>query len=185
MKWEYLFKDHPKTIRNGVLAALSDALFVAPLIETARLHSVDDDHETSNTFMYPSNLIFNLSIYLQFMKCLNPLTKITIKFQLILSYICVCMCVYTCVDVCHVHCVCVYACVYVYVCLSLKVSWKFRILKIILLFRFLFAHESKSTAEEMTASGIRGSISGDHIPYIFGYPLNKDDDVSLKFLKFK
>uniref|UniRef100_A0A0R3RTA7 COesterase domain-containing protein n=1 Tax=Elaeophora elaphi TaxID=1147741 RepID=A0A0R3RTA7_9BILA len=86
-------KDHPKTIRNGVLAALSDVLFVAPLIETARLHSIDDDRETSNTFM------------------------------------------------------------------------------------FLFAHESKSTAEETIASGIRGSISGDHIPYIFGYPLSKDDDL--------
>ncbi|KAL3989801.1 Neuroligin-1 domain protein [Acanthocheilonema viteae] len=86
-------KDHPKTIRNGVLAALSDVLFVAPLIETARLHSIDDDRETSNTFM------------------------------------------------------------------------------------FLFAHESKSTTEETVASGIRGSISGDHIPYIFGYPLNKDDDL--------
>ncbi|EFO24748.2 hypothetical protein LOAG_03741 [Loa loa] len=86
-------KDHPKTIRNGVLAALSDVLFVAPLIETARLHSIDDDRETSNTFM------------------------------------------------------------------------------------FLFAHESKNAAEETIASGIRGSISGDHIPYIFGYPLNKDDDL--------
>ncbi|VDK87604.1 unnamed protein product [Onchocerca ochengi] len=86
-------KDHPKTIRNGVLAALSDVLFVAPLIETARLHSIDDDQETSNTFM------------------------------------------------------------------------------------FLFAHESKNMAEETVATGIQGSISGDHIPYIFGHPLNQDDDL--------
>ncbi|VDK75259.1 unnamed protein product [Litomosoides sigmodontis] len=87
-------KDHPKTIRNGVLAALSDVLFVAPLIETARLHSTDDNRDTSNTFM------------------------------------------------------------------------------------FLFAHESKSAAAgEAIESGIRGSVSGDHIPYIFGYPLNKDDDL--------
>ncbi|MCP9257032.1 Neuroligin-1 [Dirofilaria immitis] len=86
-------KDHPKTIRNGVLAALSDVLFVAPLIETARLHSTDDEREASNTFM------------------------------------------------------------------------------------FLFAHESKSMEEERMASGIQGSISGDHIPYIFGYPLYKEDDL--------
>ncbi|CAG9535697.1 unnamed protein product [Cercopithifilaria johnstoni] len=86
-------KDHPKTIRNGVLAALSDVLFVAPLIETARLHSIDDDRVASNTFM------------------------------------------------------------------------------------FLFAHESKSVTEETIASGIRGSISGDQIPYIFGYPLDKYDDL--------
>ncbi|VDM98731.1 unnamed protein product [Thelazia callipaeda] len=86
-------KGHPKTIRNGVLAALSDVLFVAPLIETARLHSIDDIKQTSNTFM------------------------------------------------------------------------------------FLFAHESKYASEESLESGIRGSISGDQIPYIFGYPLKKDDDI--------
>ncbi|VDN19478.1 unnamed protein product [Gongylonema pulchrum] len=86
-------KDHPKTIRNGVLAALSDVLFVAPLIETARLHSTDDSKRASTTFM------------------------------------------------------------------------------------FLFAHESKRTSEEFIESGIRGSISGDHIPYILGYPLKKEDEL--------
>lgn len=44
-------KNHPKTIRNNVLAALSDALFVAPLIRTARMHSTDELPKTSNTFL--------------------------------------------------------------------------------------------------------------------------------------
>ncbi|VDM16762.1 unnamed protein product, partial [Wuchereria bancrofti] len=97
--WDYP-KDHPKTIRNDVLVALSDVLLIAPLIEAARLHSIDDDRETSNTYI------------------------------------------------------------------------------------FLFAHESKSRTEETVASNIRDSISGDHVSYIFEYPLNKDDDVIFKFATF-
>jgi neuroligin len=44
--------DHPKTIRNGVLDALSDALYTAPLLETARLHAGEDGNKQSNTFVY-------------------------------------------------------------------------------------------------------------------------------------
>lgn len=89
-------KDHPKTIRNGVLSALSDVLFIAPTVETARLHSLDENHRDSNTFM------------------------------------------------------------------------------------FVFSHETRQWLDEQPNSGIRGSISGDHIPYILGYPLssrNKEEQL--------
>ncbi|VDM38386.1 unnamed protein product [Toxocara canis] len=89
-------KDHPKTIRNCVLSALSDILFVAPTIETARLHSIEENHRDSNTFM------------------------------------------------------------------------------------FVFSHETRQWMDEQPNSGIRGSISGDHIPYILGYPLsNKNKEEQL------
>uniref|UniRef100_A0A915A7H0 Carboxylesterase type B domain-containing protein n=1 Tax=Parascaris univalens TaxID=6257 RepID=A0A915A7H0_PARUN len=89
-------KDHPKTIRNGVLSALSDVLFIAPTVETARLHSLDENHRDSNTFM------------------------------------------------------------------------------------FVFSHETRQWLDEQPNSGIRGSISGDHIPYILGYPLsNKNKEEQL------
>lgn len=45
-----VFQNHPKTIRNGVLAALGDALFTAPLIETARMHSTDETPKVANTY---------------------------------------------------------------------------------------------------------------------------------------
>ncbi|VDK43961.1 unnamed protein product [Anisakis simplex] len=90
-------KDHPKTIRNGVLSALSDILFTVPTIETARLHSIEENHRDSNTFM------------------------------------------------------------------------------------FVFAHETRQWMDEQPNSGVRGSISGDHIPYILGYPLsnrNREEQVA-------
>lgn len=50
---EALFlQDHPKTLRNKLLDALSDALFTAPLVRTARMHSTDEFRKTSNTFLY-------------------------------------------------------------------------------------------------------------------------------------
>lgn len=44
-------KNHPKTIRNGILSTLADVLYTSPLIETARMHSVDDVPKVSNTFL--------------------------------------------------------------------------------------------------------------------------------------
>ncbi|MFH4974303.1 hypothetical protein AB6A40_001012 [Gnathostoma spinigerum] len=82
-------KNHPKTIRSGVLAALSDVLFTVPSIETARLHSLEGTEQTSRTYM------------------------------------------------------------------------------------FHFAHETRHYMEEQPHSGIRGSLSGDYLPYIFGYPLSE------------
>uniref|UniRef100_A0A8R1HPQ8 COesterase domain-containing protein n=1 Tax=Caenorhabditis japonica TaxID=281687 RepID=A0A8R1HPQ8_CAEJA len=84
-------RDHPKSIRNGVLNALSDVLYTAPLIETLRAHSSDEVRKEANTFM------------------------------------------------------------------------------------FAFAHETRSWAQEQPNSGIRGSLSGDIVPYIFGYPLAQVD----------
>ncbi|CAI5455616.1 unnamed protein product [Caenorhabditis angaria] len=83
--------DHPKSIRNGVLNALSDVLFTAPLIETLRLHSTDDVRKEASTFM------------------------------------------------------------------------------------FAFDHETKAWMDEQPNNGIRGSLSGDIVPYIFGYPLIQGD----------
>ncbi|PAV75764.1 hypothetical protein WR25_11712 isoform C [Diploscapter pachys] len=45
-------KNHPKSVRNGVLAALSDVLFAAPLIETLRMHSSDEGQREANTYMF-------------------------------------------------------------------------------------------------------------------------------------
>eukprot|EP00081_Caenorhabditis_elegans_P007615 NP_001257224.1 Neuroligin-1 [Caenorhabditis elegans] len=84
-------RDHPKSIRNGVLNALSDVLYTAPLIETLRSHSADEVRKEANTFM------------------------------------------------------------------------------------FAFAHETRSWSQEQPNSGIRGSLSGDIVPYIFGYPLAQGD----------
>lgn len=39
-------------------------------------------------------------------------------------------------------------------------------------FRFVFAHETKAWVREQPSSGIRGSLSDDHVPYILGYPLS-------------
>ncbi|VDD96747.1 unnamed protein product [Enterobius vermicularis] len=82
-------REHPRKLRDGVLAALSDALYIAPLIETARLHSMNPNagKRKSTTYM------------------------------------------------------------------------------------FVFTHETKSQMKEKPNSGIIGSITGDHLPYIFGYPL--------------
>jgi len=44
-------RNHPKTIRNSLLAALGDALYTAPLVETARLHSTDEALKAGNTFL--------------------------------------------------------------------------------------------------------------------------------------
>jgi hypothetical protein len=44
-------------------------------------------------------------------------------------------------------------------------------------YAFTFAHETKAWVKEQPNSGIRGSLSDDHVPYILGYPLmvgNKD-----------
>ncbi|PAV77947.1 hypothetical protein WR25_14027 [Diploscapter pachys] len=84
-------KNHPKSVRNGVLAALSDVLFVAPLIETLRMHSSDEGQREANTYM------------------------------------------------------------------------------------FTFAHETRTVMQEQPNSGVRGSITGDHLPYILGYPLLDGD----------
>uniref|UniRef100_A0A915D9S0 Carboxylesterase type B domain-containing protein n=1 Tax=Ditylenchus dipsaci TaxID=166011 RepID=A0A915D9S0_9BILA len=50
--WENGNKNHPKTVRNNLLAALSDVLFTTPLIETARMHSTDEVPKNSNTFLF-------------------------------------------------------------------------------------------------------------------------------------
>nr|CDJ80083.1 Carboxylesterase domain containing protein [Haemonchus contortus] len=84
-------RDHPKSIRNGVLAVLNDVLFTAPLIETLRMHSADEVRKEASTFM------------------------------------------------------------------------------------FVFGHETRSWMNEQPNSGLRGSLTGDHIPYIFGYPLAGGD----------
>ncbi|CAJ0956199.1 unnamed protein product, partial [Mesorhabditis belari] len=84
-------QNNPKTIRNGVLGALSDVLYNAPLVETLRMHSSDDVRAQGKTFM------------------------------------------------------------------------------------FVFGHETRSWNSEQPNSGVRGSLSGDHIPYILGYPLMKGD----------
>lgn len=47
----FFLQNHPKSTRNGVLAALSDVLFVAPLIETLRMHSSDEGQREANTYM--------------------------------------------------------------------------------------------------------------------------------------
>lgn len=39
-------------------------------------------------------------------------------------------------------------------------------------FSFLFAHETRAWTREQSFSGIRGSLSDDYLPYIFGYPLS-------------
>ncbi|GMT04214.1 hypothetical protein PENTCL1PPCAC_26388, partial [Pristionchus entomophagus] len=49
-------------------------------------------------------------------------------------------------------------------------------------FFFHFGHETRSWSAEQANSGIRGSFSGDHIPYILGYPLSrKDNDENLYY----
>ncbi|CAD6187188.1 unnamed protein product [Caenorhabditis auriculariae] len=85
-------RDHPKSIRNGVLAALADVLYTAPLIETLRKHNSDEVRKEANTFM------------------------------------------------------------------------------------FAFAHETRTWMQEQPNSGIRGSLSGDIVPYLFGYPLATGDN---------
>lgn len=84
-------RDHPKSIRNGVLNALGDVLFTAPLIETLRMHSSDEVRNEANTFM------------------------------------------------------------------------------------FTFGHETRAWMKEQPNSGVRGSLSGDIVPYIFGYPLSNSN----------
>ncbi|KIH67988.1 Carboxylesterase [Ancylostoma duodenale] len=93
-------RDHPKSVRNGVLAVLNDVLFTAPLIETLRMHSADEVRKEANTFM------------------------------------------------------------------------------------FVFGHETRSWMNEQPNSGLRGSLSGDHIPYIFGYPLANSDKEEKLFSGF-
>ncbi|CAJ0574213.1 unnamed protein product, partial [Mesorhabditis spiculigera] len=84
-------QDHPKSIRNGVLGALSDVLYNAPLIETLRMHSSDEQRGQGKSFM------------------------------------------------------------------------------------FVFGHETRAWSSEQPNSGVRGSLSGDHIPYLLGYPLFKGE----------
>uniref|UniRef100_A0A7E4V8S3 COesterase domain-containing protein n=1 Tax=Panagrellus redivivus TaxID=6233 RepID=A0A7E4V8S3_PANRE len=45
-------KQSPKALRNGLLNALSDVLFTAPLVETLRMHSTDEVPKVSNTFFF-------------------------------------------------------------------------------------------------------------------------------------
>uniref|UniRef100_A0AC34Q1P8 Carboxylesterase type B domain-containing protein n=1 Tax=Panagrolaimus sp. JU765 TaxID=591449 RepID=A0AC34Q1P8_9BILA len=93
-------KNHPKTIRNSLLSALSDVLFTAPLIDTLRMHSTDEVPKLSNTFF------------------------------------------------------------------------------------FVFSHETKAWTKEQPNSGVRGSLSLDHLPYIMGYPLSsrfKEDQLYFGF----
>uniref|UniRef100_A0AC35UI29 COesterase domain-containing protein n=1 Tax=Rhabditophanes sp. KR3021 TaxID=114890 RepID=A0AC35UI29_9BILA len=39
-------------------------------------------------------------------------------------------------------------------------------------FFFVFGHETKGWSKEHPTNGIRGSLTGDHVPYILGYPLS-------------
>ncbi|KAL3075188.1 hypothetical protein niasHS_013411 [Heterodera schachtii] len=88
-------KDHPKSVRNGLMAALGDLLFTTPLIETLRAHSLADANlggseekkSSANTFF------------------------------------------------------------------------------------FVFAHEANN---DQPSAGLRGSFTGDHLPYILGSPLVED-----------
>ncbi|ETN71385.1 hypothetical protein NECAME_04681, partial [Necator americanus] len=50
--------------------------------------------------------------------------------------------------------------------------------------RFVFGHETRSWMNEQPNSGLRGSLSGDHIPYIFGYPLANSDKEEKLFSGF-
>ncbi|RCN36854.1 hypothetical protein ANCCAN_17268 [Ancylostoma caninum] len=52
------------------------------------------------------------------------------------------------------------------------------------LLRFVFGHETRSWMNEQPNSGLRGSLSGDHIPYIFGYPLANSDKEEKLFSGF-
>ncbi|KAK6036755.1 hypothetical protein COOONC_25740 [Cooperia oncophora] len=47
--------------------------------------------------------------------------------------------------------------------------------RLVITFRFVFGHETRSWMNEQPNSGLRGSLTGDHIPYIFGYPLATGD----------
>ncbi|VDM82390.1 unnamed protein product [Strongylus vulgaris] len=51
-------------------------------------------------------------------------------------------------------------------------------------FMFVFGHETRSWMNEQPNSGLRGSLSGDHIPYIFGYPLANSDKEEKLFSGF-
>uniref|UniRef100_A0A0K0E037 COesterase domain-containing protein n=1 Tax=Strongyloides stercoralis TaxID=6248 RepID=A0A0K0E037_STRER len=87
---------HPKQVRNEILSSLGDVFFTAPLIETARMHSTDEQPKSGATYF------------------------------------------------------------------------------------FLFSYETKSWTKEYATNGIRGSLTGDHIPYILGYPLlDKRNDQSI------
>uniref|UniRef100_A0A0K0EUU8 Neuroligin-1 (projected from Caenorhabditis elegans ortholog nlg-1) n=1 Tax=Strongyloides venezuelensis TaxID=75913 RepID=A0A0K0EUU8_STRVS len=78
---------HPKQVRNEILSSLGDVFFTSPLIETARMHSTDEQPRSGSTYF------------------------------------------------------------------------------------FLFSYETKAWTKEYASNGIRGSLSGDHLPYILGYPL--------------
>uniref|UniRef100_A0A0N4ZRS0 COesterase domain-containing protein n=1 Tax=Parastrongyloides trichosuri TaxID=131310 RepID=A0A0N4ZRS0_PARTI len=78
---------HPKQVRNEIINSLGDVFFTTPLIQTARMHSTDEQPRTGTTFF------------------------------------------------------------------------------------FLFSYETKAWTKEYPTNGIRGSLTGDHVPYILGYPL--------------
>ena len=44
------------------------------------------------------------------------------------------------------------------------------------IFSFLFAHETKSWTREQANTGIRGTLTDEHVPYILGYPLSAGRD---------
>ncbi|KAI6244138.1 Neuroligin variant [Aphelenchoides fujianensis] len=50
--WEAPRQNDSKTIRDSVLNALDDALYVSPLIETLRAHSTDEAPKSSSTYFF-------------------------------------------------------------------------------------------------------------------------------------
>uniref|UniRef100_A0A915PBX8 Carboxylesterase type B domain-containing protein n=1 Tax=Meloidogyne floridensis TaxID=298350 RepID=A0A915PBX8_9BILA len=88
-------KNHSKSMRNGLMEILGDLLFTAPLIETAKAHSLDEGPiKAANTFF------------------------------------------------------------------------------------FVFTHETNAWMKEQPNSGLQGSFTGDHLPYILGHPFTAGGDLS-------
>uniref|UniRef100_A0A915LJF5 Carboxylesterase type B domain-containing protein n=1 Tax=Meloidogyne javanica TaxID=6303 RepID=A0A915LJF5_MELJA len=88
-------KNHSKSMRNGLMEILGDLLFTAPLVETAKAHSLDEGPiKAANTFF------------------------------------------------------------------------------------FVFTHETNAWMKEQPNSGLQGSFTGDHLPYILGHPFTAGGDLS-------
>uniref|UniRef100_A0A914KHB6 Carboxylesterase type B domain-containing protein n=1 Tax=Meloidogyne incognita TaxID=6306 RepID=A0A914KHB6_MELIC len=88
-------KNHSKSMRNGLMEILGDLLFTAPLIETAKAHSLDEGPiKAANTFF------------------------------------------------------------------------------------FVFTHETNAWMKEQPNSGLQGSFTGDHLPYILGHPFTAGGELS-------
>uniref|UniRef100_A0A1I8BGX7 COesterase domain-containing protein n=1 Tax=Meloidogyne hapla TaxID=6305 RepID=A0A1I8BGX7_MELHA len=87
-------KNHSKSMRNGLMEILGDLLFTAPLIGTAKAHSLDEGPiKAANTFF------------------------------------------------------------------------------------FVFAHETNTWMKEQPNSGLQGSFTGDHLPYILGHPFTAGEAI--------